>query len=308
MRRLIISALAAGLMTFSALAQTTAAEHRQKYDNQVKKVGYDGPGVEIILDRWEADFPEDLDMLYGRFNLYLAKSISTRVVEKEGARYLGAKPILTLKDSLGRDVYYYQENDFDDEYFALSEQAIDKAIRLAPDRLDLRFNKATALFSYEKESPDMATSLLSSLIDYNYAVQPEWKSASASLDDDDFEQGIQDFCASFYALATPASYESFRMLSEKMLKYLPKSTVFMNNLGSYNFVVKQDYKAARKYYDKVIKMEPGNYNAIKNSVLMARRQKSVKLEKKYLPLLVKISPDENERMAAKARLDALNSK
>ena len=36
------------------------------------------------------------------------------------------------------------------------------------------------------------------------------------------------------------------MLSEKMLKYLPKSTVFMNNLGSYNFVVKQDYKAARK--------------------------------------------------------------
>lgn len=55
-------------------------------------------------------------------------------------------------------------------------------------------------------------------------------------------------------------------------------------------------------------MEPGNYNAIKNSVLMARRQKSVKLEKKYLPLLMEISPDENERMAAKARLDALNSK
>lgn len=308
MRRLIISALAAGLVTFSAFAQTTAAEHRQKYENQVKRVGYDGPGVETILDRWEADFPEDLDMLYGKFNLYLAKSISTRVVEKEGSRYLGAKPILTLKDSLGRDVNYFQENDFDDEYFALSEQAIDKAIKLAPDRLDLRFNKATALFSYEKESPDMATSLLSSLIDYNYAVHPEWKSASAFLNDDDFEQGIQDFCASFYSLATPASYESFRMLSEKMLKYLPKNTVFMNNLGSYNFVVKQDYKTARKYYDKVIKMEPGNYNAIKNSVLMARRQKSVKLEKKYLPLLMEISPDENERMAAKARLDALNSK
>ena len=57
MRRLIISALASGLVTFSALAQTTAAEHRQKYDNQVKQVGYDGPGVEVILDRGVAGLP-----------------------------------------------------------------------------------------------------------------------------------------------------------------------------------------------------------------------------------------------------------
>lgn len=295
-------------MALSAAAQTSSADHKLRYENQVKRLGYAGIGVEGILDRWEADFPDDADMLYGKFNYYLAKSISTQVVVKDDNRFLGDKPMLTLKDSLGRDVNYFQETFYDDSLFAISSKAIDKAIKLYPDRLDLRFDKATALIAYEKESPDMTTALLSGLIDYNFSVKPSWKYREQKADDDLFELGIQDFCAALFAQGTTGSYEAFRTLSEKMLKYQPKNTLFQSNLGTYAFVVKKDNKTARKYFDKVLKAEPDNYTAIKNSVLMARREKNIKLEKKYLPMLIKYSPDENERKSAQARLDAFNSK
>ena len=61
-------------------------------------------------------------------------------------------------------------------------------------------------------------------------------------------------------------------------------------------------------YNKVLKAEPGNYTAIKNCVLMATRDKNVKLEKKYLPMLAKYGQSDAEKMSAQARIDALNSK
>ena len=101
--------------------------------------------------------------------------------------------------------------------------------------------------------------------------------------------------------------EAFRSISEKMSGYFPRQTDFMSNMGTYYLVYKQDYKSALKYYNKVLKIKPGDYTAIKNCVLLARKQKDVKLEKKYLPMLVASSPDENEKVSAQVRLDALKN-
>lgn len=305
MRRFIIAASAVFLAALSMSAQTTGDEFNSRYESLVKRVGYDGIGVETLLNKWEAAFPEDENMLVGKFNYYLGKSVRSEVVEKTQERFMGEKPFLSLKDSLGNDIHYFQESFYEDSLFAMSSQAIDKAIKLFPDRLDLRFFKITALLAYEKESPDMATSALSSLIDYNGTSHPAWKYEGEAVDGELFESAIQEYCASLYSIGSPTSYESFRTLSEKMLKYSPDNSVFMTNLGTYYFIAKKDNKAALKYYNKVLKKEPDNYTAIKNSVLMARKDKNVKLEKKYLPMLVKYSPDEMERMTAKTRLDSL---
>jgi tetratricopeptide (TPR) repeat protein len=289
-------------------AQDSAEAFRSRYDALVKRVGYDGVGVETLLDRWEKAFPEDPDMLGARFNYYLLKSASTEVRPKSQERFLGNRPVLVLKDSLGADVNYFQETFYEDSLFAMASQAIDQAVKLYPDRLDLRFSKITSLVGYEKESPDMATSALASLIDYNGTVHPSWKYGDEPAEKDIFEAGIQEYCASFYTIGSPTSYESFRSLSERMLKYDPKNPLFLSNIGTYYFIAKGDNKTARKYYDKVLKIDPSNYTAIKNSVLMARHDKNVKLEKKYLPMLVRYGADESEKLAAQARLNSLTSK
>ena len=48
--------------------------------------------------------------------------------------------------------------------------------------------------------------------------------------------------------------------------------------------------------------------AIKNVIILARNSKDEKLEKKYLPLMLKYSTEEADKLAAQARLDFLNGK
>ena len=306
MKRIILTLSLLLTCGIAMTAQTSSEEFHTRYQNLVKRVGADGIGVETLVDRWEKAFPDDPDMLEARFNYYLTKSRSSKLVVKDAERFMGQKPYLSLKDSLGRPVNYFEELFYEDSLFALSSQAIDKAIRLYPDRIDLRFDKVTALTGYEKESPDMAASALAGLIDYNAVSHPKWKMGDQVIDDETFEAAVQEYCFAFYTIGSPDSYEAFLDLSEKMVGYNPKSTIFLTNIGTYWLIAKNDTKKALKYYNKVLKLDPENYTAIKNCVILARKEKNTKLEKKYLPMLIKYTDDEREKLSAETRLKALN--
>ena len=86
--------------------------------------------------------------------------------------------------------------------------------------------------------------------------------------------------------------------------YYPEDMSFVSNIGSYHMLVKNDYKTALKYYGKVLKKNPTDYIAIRNSTLAARKMGNVKLEKKYLKLLMEHGTD-SDKLQAQARLSAL---
>ncbi len=302
MKRIFVFAFVA-LISVVSHAQSKS-RYEQRYDLLVSQFGPAGVGVETVLDNWEKEDSTNVRMLQGRFAYLFAKAQTVQVEPREGKKYLGMDPVLSLKDSLGKDVNYFQITDFDDALYADALKVADRAISIWPDRLDFRFMKANAYIAYEKESPDMALANLIALADENIRRKSSWEYEGEKADQDFFQDSMQEYCFSFYTLGTAAGYEAFRILSEKLTLMFPDNTDFINNIGSYYLIAKEDYKSAYKYYNKVLKSHPDDAAAIRNGLLAARKQKNVKQEKKYLEMMVRYGSDK-DRLQAEGRLAAL---
>lgn len=285
MKKILFAALALFACALAS-AQTESERYEQRYDLLVSRLGTAGLGVETILDNWEKVDSANAKMLLGRFSYYFTKAQTTEVVSKPGKKYLGMDPLLTLKDSLGNDVYYYQHSVFDDELYGQAIKAADKAIALHPDRLDFRFMKANAYIAYEKESPDMALAYLFSLIDEDGKRGQAWSYGDDEAEPDFFEEAMQEYCYSLYTIGSETSREAFRRLSEKLSGIYPANPEFINNIGSY-YLLNHEYKTALKYYDKVLKKHPGDRTAMQNALLAAKQMKNSKLEKKYQTMMAR---------------------
>ena len=304
-----LTLLVALVLPLSLLAQTSQEDYIRRYNNLVNRVGPAGVGVETLLDKWAEAYPDDLQQLLARFSFWFNKGQTSNVIQLPQDRYLGREPLVPLTDSLGRKNNYFEDIVYEDESFGLALEALDKAVALNPQRLDLRLLRIDALTAYEKGSPDMALASLKALVDENYKQHPAWTHESlVKVDDEVFKALIQDYCFTFFRLGTDSSAEAFKALSEHCLTYSKDDPLFLDNIGSYWLVSKKDYKKAQKYYNQVLKKHPDDITAIRNCILLARSKKDVKLEKKYLAMMAQYGESEVDRASAKARLDALNSK
>ena len=291
------------LLTINGFAQADRFE--QRYSLLVSRLGESGVGVETLIDNWEAADSLNPKVYMARFNYWLSKSREDKVVQKYQKKYLGMAPLLSLKDSTGVDVYYFQESFYDDEGYGKAIKAIDKAIRLSEDNLGYRFAKANAYIAYEKGSPDMALAYLEELIgEFGHRV---WTFDGNKVDNDFLADAMQEYCYSFYSLGTPSSMEAFLTLSEKLSSVFPQKPDFQNNIGAYWLVGKNDAKKALKQYSKVLKKFPSDYTAIKNCIIISRKDRNTKQEIKYLKMMAQYGA-EKDRISSQARLEALQKK
>lgn len=305
--RYILSVLIFLATAFAAFSQNNMSKEKyaERYNNLVAASGQDGIGIETLIGKWKEAYPEDPQPYKAGFLYYLAKAKSSSVITSDKARYLGEEPVLALKDSTGKDVYYFQTFSFDDETFGKALSEINKAISMEPDMLELHLAKISAYMAYEKDSPDIAIKEIYSLIDFNEVSKPTWSYEGQTVDNEYFDASIQELCYKFFRLAVPSGYEAFKNISERVLSYHPDKPMFMDNIGSYYLVAKKDTKKAVKIYNKVLKKNPGDLVAIQNCIIAARNDKNVKMEKKYLALLIKHTDDPNLKKSSELRLQGL---
>lgn len=302
----IIAALVLPLM---ALAQESQEEFLRRYNNLVGRVGASGVGVETLLNKWEAAYPEDPQQLLARFSFCFDRSRESHVIQLDRDRYLGREPLIPYTDSLGNRKNFFEDFVYDDDLYAQANLAIDRAIALRPSRLDYRLVKIDAMMAYEKEQPEMALQNLKSLADKNFKEHPAWQyeGLEDTVTDEQFLAFMQDYAVALFRIGSDASQEAFRAFSEYMLKYCKDDPLFTDNLGSY-YLVKKDYKKAAKYFDQVLKKHPSDMTAIQNGIILARAKKDLKLEKKYLAHMARYGEKETDRQSAQMRLDAMGKR
>ena len=269
------------LLSAAAFAQDlTAEEFMARYERLVRNVGYSGVGVETLLDRWEEAFPDDMNVPVARFNYFFDKAERTEMVAKPGQkRFMGNPPAMTLQDPEGQDIPYFEENFYDDESFGEAMRVLDQQIAAHPYELRYRYLKVSALLAYEKEHPDMAATELKKLITLHASSHPAWTLDGSPADDEVFQQGVGEYCYTFFQIASTDSYEYFRDISEQMNKLFPRNPVFIDNIGSYWQAAMGNDKQAIKYYKKALKIDPDDYAAKRNLQIIEKKQAAQKKKK-----------------------------
>ena len=277
-KNLLILPLVLLLAGPAAFAQDyTAEEYLGRYERLVRNVGYSGVGVETLLDRWEADWPDDPGVPVARFNYYFSKAQRTEILPKPGLKhFLGNPPAMTLRDAEGQDIPYFEENFYDDELFGEAIRVLDKQIGAHPDELRFRFLKISALSSYEKEQPDMTAAEIKALIERQASARPAWTLDRQEADADVFQQGVGELLYDLFQAGSPASYEYFREISERMSRLYPKNPVFVDNIGSYWQVAQGNDRQAVKFYKKALKIDPDDYAATRNLQIIEKKQQASK--------------------------------
>lgn len=287
-----------------AAAQLSSAEYKERYDRQVRAVGYAGLGVETILERWGNVYPDDPDMLEGRFFFDFTRARSTKMLRTSKSGYMGREPLMALKDSTGAPVYFYEEEFYDDSLFNSALRFLDRAASLRPDEFLYRSHLLNAQIAREKEDPVLSVEELDALISYDKARHPAWTFRGQETAQDFFVGVVQDYCRLYFEIGSPKSYAALRRLSERMIKLYPARMEFQNNMGSYWRTAEKNPKKAAAIYKKVLSRDKDNYMAAKNGYLAARSTGDRKFQKTCLETLSRVSPQESERLSAEALLQS----
>lgn len=228
-----------------------------------------------ILENWEKEDPKNPELFTSYFNYYFHKSRNEILVVAAGDPPKGEK-YLSLSDSTGNYAGFIgSQINYDDSYLKKGLDKIDEAIKLYPNRLDMRFGKIYMLGQI-KDWQSFTGEIIKTI---NYSAKNNnhwtWTFNESRDGGESFFLGcLQDYQMQLYNTGKDALLKNMQDIAGAVLKYYPDHIESLSNL-SIGYLITKKYDKALEPLLKAEKIKPEDFIVLSN-IAFAYKEKGEK--------------------------------
>jgi len=280
------------ILPITLVAQNFKNQFQSKFNNE----DYNAKEVKEILEKWEKSNKNDVEYFIAAFNFYFRES-QQELLQLSKEEPTKNQDALVLTDSLGnKSGYLHSYVSKNDSLFTISQNIIDKAIALYPNRLDLRFGKIHTLGEFEKF--DLFSNQILNTIDHSNKIKHKWLWSNDKILDDpenffiDAIQGYQN------TLFQAESDENLKKVAKKMYDTFPNDLYVISSYGV-TFLIENKNEEALELYLKAEKINPDDTIVLSNIGLIYERLSDKKNAVKYYQKIEKVGDEQAKEMARK---------
>ncbi|MCC2547991.1 hypothetical protein LJY25_16195 [Hymenobacter sp. BT175] len=286
MYKLLIPLGAALLLTGAGHAQNRPVEF-QKYLK-----ANDTTAMRTMLAQWQQQEPQSPDVYVARFNYLLSRAEHIEI--RMGGNATGPLKMVA-EDKQGRVVGGIGSA-YDPKLLGQAQAVLREGIKLAPNRLDMRYGLAKSYEEGRDPASEVAV-LKEALADHARSGQPwQWFHKDLPAPEAEFVPATLEQYATFYLQQDgDAPLETARQLAELIEQYYPASSLGHFNLGVY-YSFKGQRERAYAYLQKADALHPDDLSTVANLVKLAIDLKRKPEAEQYLARLRKL-PDSKEAVA-----------
>jgi tetratricopeptide (TPR) repeat protein len=254
--------------------QSKEIDYKGKYETLSKDKKYDE--LEKHLQAWEAKEPNNPEMYIAYSNYYINRNISSGVS--------------VYRDPTGD--YIEPSMQFNNDDVAAAVKKLDKALNIAPNRLDIRFGKVYILNEIEHYKAAgvelLATLEFSKKIDNNWL----WANNEKIRDAESFFwEKVNGYYGSWFNKGTEEAMEQLKLCAEKQKELYPKNIFAYNFLGAY-YGIRKQREEALKYFLQAETIDPNDYVVLSNIAETYLEMDNKQKAKEYFTKILKIGNEE----------------
>lgn len=238
----------------------TRAELYATYQKSIEE--NDSIALVSLIEKWEGMYPHDADLYTIKVNYYLSNSVKNVILLSDTVPAEGVR-CFSIKDENGKEFYTYSENRVVDEEMYLSAiKTFDEAIRMHPNRLDIRAGLIHANLLLKQYEP--AVQQILSTIEHSAKNNNNWTWTLDSIAASDGYICLRNILCDYMSQMFDADEI---VLMEKVLdtclRIYPKDEVFMNFKGVISYL-SGNLQEALKWYLKAYQQAPNDIVVLRN--------------------------------------------
>ncbi|TGE25695.1 hypothetical protein E5K00_11035 [Hymenobacter aquaticus] len=250
------------LFAFTVLALTfSVAGRAQTYQTDFRRAmqAQDTAQARQVLAAWQQKKPQDPDWYAANFNYLLKKAY--RVVLSADPNKKGG---LTFSKPGGEAAGSISEG-YEPTLLAAARSTLRDGIRLAPDRLDMRFGLAKTYEMTQEPAAEIEV-LAAALADRQASGKPwRWRDGERlpEAEKDFIPESLEDYMLPYWQLQSAEGDEVVRQLAELLGKYYPESSLAPFNLGTY-YAQKKQWQKSLELFQQANSRKPNDWQTLAN--------------------------------------------